>query len=252
MSGFASAAQAAYTLAYQVSPIILTGGLASSVLGNAIPIIQLTGQLAAFTEGVLSTGGLSVNDFYAQFMLVPGGNVINNAIGMYPVANQQVAANAIIAQPLTLSLVMIAPVNTDGGYLTKLAIFTSLVTSLNQHNLAGGTYAVATPAYIYTNGVMTALTDITSGPGRQQQIEWQLDFTFPLITQAAANAAAAQQNSKIGQFTNGTKISDATTWSGVSPATGTPAPGATNFTQGAVGLAGAVNSFLSGAAGGSL
>ncbi|OYV49204.1 MAG: hypothetical protein B7X10_02120, partial [Burkholderiales bacterium 21-58-4] len=47
-----SAARSAYALAFQYSPIILTGGIASSSLGQALPIIALVGQAAAFVQGL--------------------------------------------------------------------------------------------------------------------------------------------------------------------------------------------------------
>jgi len=243
MSGIANAARSAYTLAFQVSPIILTGGIVAGLPGAALPVIGLIGQLASFAQGALSSGGLSANDFFAEFLPVPGGNIINNAVGMYPFANQQVAANAIIEQPLNISLQMIAPVKDTGGYLTKLALFTALRTSFNQHNQAGGTYAVATSAYIYPNCLMTGMTDITGGDTRQQQIEWQIDFIKPVITRQAAIGAFS---SLMGKLNGGQQTSGALAWSGAGAATGTQASGAMSLVAGAQNLAGAINSFLSG------
>ncbi|OYY59030.1 hypothetical protein [Polynucleobacter sp. 39-46-10] len=187
-----SAFRDAYDLAFQVSPIILTGGSYSF----PFPIIALTGQLASLGQGI-ATSGFSLDSFYARFLPIPGGTVINNQIATYPFANQQVAANAIIESPKNISLRMIAPVRDTAGYLTKLAIFTALRNSLNNHNNAGGTYTVATPAYIYQNCVMTAMTDITSEQTSQKQIEWQIDFIQPLISTQDANAAFSAQMAKL-------------------------------------------------------
>lgn len=161
-----------------------------------MPIIGLTGQIGAFLQGIASPQDVT-SAFYAKYVPIPGGTVINNAIATYPFANQQVAANAIIEQPKNISLRMIAPVRDTGGYLTKTAIFTALQTALQNHNNAGGTYTIATPAFLYTDCVMTTMTDITSGNTKQQQIEWQLDFIKPLISTSDANAAFSNQMAKL-------------------------------------------------------
>lgn len=242
MSGSVTAnvGRAAYDLAFQVSPIILTGGSASNIPGGALPIIALVGQLVSFAQGFATTGTLSADDFFARYVVLPGGTIINNAVATYPFANQQVAANAMIEQPINVSLQMLAPVKDGGGYLTKLALFTALRTSLQQHVNAGGTFAVATPAYIYTNCLLTGLTDTTNGVGKQQQIIWQFDFTKPLITQSAAVAAYGALFQK---FAGGQSIS-ALSYSGQGPAVGTPAPGALSLVAGAQQLAAGVNKFL--------
>ncbi len=236
--------RSAYDLAFQVSPIILTGGIASGLLGNAVPIIALVGQLAAFGQSVLSSGNLSLNNSFATFVVIPGGNIVSNSVATYPFANQRVAANAIIENPLNISLQMIAPVKADNGYLTKLAIYTALRTSLQQHNLAGGTYTIATPAFIYTNCLMTGVTDITGGETKQQQVMWQFDFVRPLITLQQATAAF---NATAGKLAGGQSISGPVSWSGAAAATGTQAPGGLSLVAGAQGLAGGVNQFLAGA-----
>jgi hypothetical protein len=208
----AQAAIAAYNLAFEVSPIILTGGIAASAQGGLLPIIAMVGEL-----GLLASNPTQTSQFFATYLPLPGSTLISNQIGAYPFANQQVAANAIITQPLTLSMLMIAPVNQPGGYLSKLATFTALQGSLAQHNAIGGTYSVATPAFIYNNLIMINMQDVTSGEGNQRQIEWQLDFVQPLLTQ---QAAAAAQSSLLAKITSGGQITNAS-WSG-SPFGGSP------------------------------
>lgn len=181
-----------YDLAFQVSPIVLTGGEYPAPM----PIIGLTGQIGEFLNGIGSNSPL-LSDFYATYLPLPGSTVINNSIATYPFANQQVAANAIIEQPKTISMIMIAPVRNSGGYLSKLAVFTALQTALQNHNNAGGTYTIATPAFIYTDCVMTTMTDVTSGDTKQRQVQWQLDFVKPLINTNDANAAFSAQMAKI-------------------------------------------------------
>ncbi|MDE2469451.1 MAG: hypothetical protein KGL35_12070 [Bradyrhizobium sp.] len=241
MSGTANVTRSAYELAFEISPIILTGGIASTILGQALPIIGLVGQLASFAQGFATTGTLTSADFFAKFVPISGGTVISNAVATYPFANQQVAANAMIEQPLNISLLMIAPVKDSGGYLTKLAIFTALRTSLQQHVNAGGTFAVATPAYIYTNCLLTGMTDVTGGEGKQYQIQWQLDFMRPLVTQQqSANAYSALMS----KLSGGQYVSNLS-WSGQGAAAGTQAPGALSLVAGAQQMAAGVNNFLS-------
>ncbi len=203
MNTLSNAARDIYNLAFQVSPIILKDGIASNIPGGMLPIIGLNSQLLGALQGLITNNAISVNDFPVQYMPITGGTVIQNSIGMYPFANQQVAANAIIEQPTTISLRMISPVNTVGGYLTKLAIFQSFVTSLKNHNKAGGTYIIATPAFLYTDCVMTAMTNITGADSKQQQIEWQLDFVKPLISLQDAQIAL---NGQMQNIFNGTQI----------------------------------------------
>lgn len=244
MSGaIATAGLTAYDLAFQITPIILVGGIASTVLGGAIPVIALTGQLAAFGQGLLSSDALSPDNTFARYVVIPGGSVINQSVATGPFANQVIAANATIQQPNTVSLRMIAPVKSAGGYLTKTAIFSALQTSFEQHNNSGGTYTIATPAFIYTNGLMTGMRDITSNEGKQVQIEWQLDFFFPVISQAQANSAYSSSMSKLA---NAQQINGPVAWSGPSVAAGTAMPGALSaITGGAQNFAGGVNTFLS-------
>ncbi|NDU92756.1 MAG: hypothetical protein G3I10_09165 [Ferrovum sp.] len=226
-----------YDTAFQVSPIILNNGIAAGTLGGMLPIIGLVGQLAGFAQGLL-TNGFSMSDFFARFTPVPGSTVISNSVGMYPFANQQVAANAIIEQPLTISLLMNAPVKDAGGYFTKLAIFTALRNSLKSHNEQGGTYHIATPSFVYTNCVMTAMTDVTQGDTKQQQILWQLDFIKPLITLEDASIA---YSSLISKLMSGSPVTSPS-WSGAAAAVNSPMQGALSDING---MAGAVNNFLS-------
>lgn len=203
----AKAASTAYDLAFQVSPIILVGGAYGQ--GGAMPIIGLLGQLAALGQGLL-TSGLSADSAFATFLPLPGSTLINNTIGKYPFANQQVAANAIIQQPLNLSMRMICPVRSKGGYLTKLAVLTSLQTSLQSHCAAGGTFHVATPGFVYTNLILIGMTDVTNGTTAQKQVEFTLDFEQPLITQADATAAL---NTLMGRLAGGQQVTSPN-WSG--------------------------------------
>ncbi|MHB8388150.1 MAG: hypothetical protein ACYDBH_01055 [Acidobacteriaceae bacterium] len=206
-----------------------------------MPIIALTGQLAGFVQGALSSGRLSANDFFARFVPMAGGTTVAQAVGMYPFANQQVAANATIQEPVNISLRMIAPVKDTGGYLTKLAILSALSTSLSQHNNAGGTYIVATPANIYNPCLLLNVIDIT-GDQKQQQIEWQFNFIQPLISQQSATQA---YNGLMSKFASGQQISASPAWSGPDAASGGPVQGAITQFPNITNMAGALNNFLS-------
>ena len=129
---------------------------------------------------------------------------------MYPFANQQVAANAVIQQPLTISMLMVCPAGRGGGYSSKSALMQSLQASFNNHNTSGGLYTILTPAFPYTDCVMTAMTDISSGATHQVQNSYKLDFLKPLVTLAAASGA---QNALMSQISAGlpTGLSSAST-----------------------------------------
>lgn len=210
---------AAYKLAFQLSPIILTGGAAGLIPGGMLPIISLT-EAVNFTTGLLSGGDLpDLDSFFANFQPIPGSTIIDNQVGEYPFANQRVAGNAIISQPLVVSLRMICPVRNPLGYAAKLATMMSLQATLASHNNSGGTYTIATPSYFYTNCIMTGMKDVTGGESKQAQIVWQLDFRQPLLT---LEEAAQAQNSLMSKISSGTAIDGQPTWSGLGPTVGLP------------------------------
>ena len=202
-----------FSLAFELSPIILTGGVAANSVGGAIPIISLLESDSYAT--LLSGGGLITTDnAFAVFMPLPGSSLINNTIGMYPFANQQTAANAIITQPLGISLKMICPARQPGDYGgANLAILTALQATLAQHNILGGTYTVVTPAFVWTDTIMTGLRDISGGETKQVQYAWQFDFIKPLVTLADAQQA---QNNLMSTISGGANVPGQPAWSGPS------------------------------------
>lgn len=218
-----NAALDAFKLTFQVSPIILTGGIADAIPGGMLPIIALT-EAPNFVNGLLSGGrNLSLDDFFGAFDVVSGGTLISQEVAKYPSANQFVAANATIAQPLNVSLVMKCPVRNPNGYPLKLATMISLATALAQHNASGGTYTVATPSYFYVNALLTKVSDVGSEESAQRQIAWQFDFEQPLLTLSQVNAA---QNSLMNKLSGGTAVvpgpDGSIPWSGLSPTVGLP------------------------------
>lgn len=137
--------------------------------------------------------------------MLPGGTLIKNAVATYPFANQAVAANAIIAEPLHVSVLMICPARDAGGYAAKLATMTALQAALALHVNLGGTFIIATPSYLYTGCLLTDMVDVTGGEGRQVQTKWRMDFAQPLLTvsQAAQALNAAMSRISGGLPTDG-------------------------------------------------
>src|SRR5262249_27408392 len=137
-----------------------------------------------FVGGLLSGGDnlTNLDSFFANFHPLPGSTLLDQKVGTYPFANQAVAANAVIVDPLAISVRMICPAREDAGYAIKLATMTALRATLAQHNASGGTYTIATPSFFYTNCLFLKMTDVSDARSHQAQNAWQLDFARPLLT----------------------------------------------------------------------
>lgn len=203
-----SSGMAAFKLQFAISPIILTGGIASQVPGNAIPFLSISSGIN-FAGGLLTNGGgaPSLDDYFAIFQAEPGGSLISQDIGKYPFANQQTAGNAVIQKPLNISMLMICPAGNGGGYSSKFANMQSIQQTLYNHNVSGGMYTVMTSAFPYVNGVMLDMIDISSSLTKQQQNTYRLDFEFPLLTQQQAENAQNALMSKISSAVPTSSIS---------------------------------------------
>lgn len=210
MSG--NAGEASFNLAFRISPIVFVGGIAQNIPGGVLPIGIASGALS-FVGGLLSGGtAAGLKDIFPQFDPMPGGTLADFDIGRYPFANQAVAANATIAQPLTVSMLMQWPSQPRlGGYASKLIGMMALQSAIAQHGSSGGTYTVLTPSYFYTNMILRSMRDISSGVTRQPQVHWQLDFEQPLLT---LNQAQQVQGSLMSKLTSGTAIDGQPAWSG--------------------------------------
>lgn len=235
-----SSGAAAFRLQFAVSPIIMTGGIASGISGGALPVLQLS-QAISFVGGLLSPGSATLNldDYFAYFQPLPGGTLIDQQIGMYPFANQTVAANATIQQPLTISMLMICPVGNGSGYTTKPSIMQGMVQSFKQHNTSGGLYTILTPSFPYIDAVMLNMTDVSGGQTRQVQWQYKLDFLLPLVTLQQATGA---YNSLMGQINGGLPTNGAQSGAGGFIGTTAGAVGPTfipSSGQGALAVAGA-------------
>lgn len=235
-----------YKLTFQISPIVLTNGIAAGAPGGAMPIMSITeaqhytGLTAAFSAAsplagltnlagavinnvigdLLGGGAADTDNYFAHYRPLPGASLVSQEIGEYPFANQTVAANAVIATPNVISLLMICPVRDPGGYPQKFAIMMALQAALKQHNSTGGTYTIATPSFMYTDCVMRSMRDVTPGNSKQVQIQWQLDFEQPLLT---LEQAQQQQSALMSKISGGTQTTgDPPPWSGNAPNVGFP------------------------------
>jgi len=220
-----SAGYEIFKLGYQISPVILVDGIAAQIPGQMLPILALT-QSADFTLGILNgnTVPLSLDQYFAHWKPLPGSTLVSIALGTYPFANQNIAANAIIAQPLQISMLMNCPVQEEGGYTAKLATMTVLAQALSLHNRAGGTYTVATPSQVYTNCMLMQVRDVSGGESKQVQHTWQFDFQQPLIT---VNQATQVYNSLMNRIASGYPTGTQPSWSGVSATVAASVAGST-------------------------
>ncbi len=200
-----------FQLGFQASPIVLTGGVAAGVPGQMLPIMVITEGVSIVAGALSGSFPTSLDQLFAQFTVIPNATLISQVIAHYPLANQAVASNAVITQPLKVSVRMDCPANSNGAYVTKIATLTALQAVLSAHNASGGLYTVVTPSLIYTNCLLENLSDISSSESRQVQYQWQFDFEQPLVTLQAAQQAYSGLLNKIS---SGTQMSSTPSWSG--------------------------------------
>lgn len=199
-----SAGKSVWTTAFQTSPIIFSGGLSKFMPGQMLPLIAITEALNTPLGLLGGNSPTDLNNFFAAFAPIAGGTLIEQDIARYPFANQVVAANAVIGQPLHINMLMLCPSRSAGSYFTKLAIISALQAALVLHNNNGGTYHVATPSYIYTDCIFRKMTDVSSGHSKQPQSAWMLEFEKPLITFSSAGpgGTVASQSSLLQLLTS--------------------------------------------------
>jgi hypothetical protein len=224
-----NASRTAWAIAFQKTPILLTRGIATNLPGGILPIVALT-EAANFATGLLQGKiNIDLDNFFANWKPMPGSALISFQAATYPFANQAIAANAIISQPLPISMLMTCPAQLppasgnvqlaptlpgqtalaqkSGGYPGKLAVITALQTTLALHSGLGGTYSVMTPSFIYTDCLLLNMRDVSGGESQQVQYTYQFDFLQPLVSLASAQSAL---NSLMQKLTNNTPISGAT------------------------------------------
>lgn len=213
-----------YKLGFEISPVILCDGIAQAMPGGMIPIVTLT-QAVSLVSGAVG-GNIDISDldkYFCHWRVQTGSTLLNYELAKYPFASQKVAANAILAQPQEIPMIMSAPVNENTGIFTKLATFTALESALEAHANLGGTYIVATPAFIYNNCILTRVQDITPNSEIVPQREWLFNFEKPLITESEAGRAI---NNFLNKIDAGDVVSGSS-WTNVTNAIGNTALGST-------------------------
>ena len=197
-----------YRLGFEISPVILCEGIAQAIPGGMLPIVALT-QSASFVTGLLSGASnlTNMDKYFCHWRVAQGGTMLDYEIGRYPFANQTVAANALLAMPLQISLLMDAPVNENTGAMTKLVSHSALQATLQAHANLGGTFIVATPALIYSGCILKNVRDVTGGGGSDPtpQRQWLWSFEQPLVSEKQSDRAVNTFLNKIGA---GDKITD--------------------------------------------
>ena len=174
---------------HELCPILFKNGIASQLEDKLMPIIQITQQegyptssiagklLKAVAPGMPPTSSM----YFAHFKLVPGSTLMLNSIGQYPFANAATAANAIIQQPVNVSLMMYCPANADYPTSYREGIIASLVAAMNSHVQQGGMFVVYTPMFIYDNCVLVGIRDASEGENSAMQNALIFDFMRPQI-----------------------------------------------------------------------
>lgn len=212
----ASLQHRSWELQFQLSPITLTRGVAANMPGQVLPVIAITDNPNFDINYIITQTPQDPDNLFAHYMPLPNSTLIENQYGTYPFANQQVAANAVVVQPLSVSILMTCPVRQPAGYFRKLAVMSALQRTLANHSLTGGTYAVMTPSFLYIDMLLLKLSDVSRGDVKQSQMQYQWDFFKPLIS--LEDAAAAQndliQKLHLGLVTDGTWRGDIANTSG--------------------------------------
>lgn len=189
--------RAKYQDLYEINPIMLEGGIAGA---GPIPLSTVL-SAAKLDNGLYNP--VAAGEYFGNFRILPGGTLIANEIAMYPFANQGVAANAVITDPLEIAVEMLVPASAGIGVGIKKQIMTLLKTVLDTHIAYGGWFNISTPSYDYQGCLLKDLTDQTdNGAGSQVQVRWVFTFVQPLITNAQLQAS---QNQLLRKISNRTK-----------------------------------------------
>jgi hypothetical protein len=215
--------RAAWQTIFQISPIFLQGGIVPGwIPGGMLPIILAT-EVLAFPFGTLTSAAtalasaatfLSANagrsfnldNSFAHFTPGAGAVVVNQQIATYPFANQSVAANSVITQPMQISFTMTCPARGPVSYWLKLPKMMALIDTLRRHNAKGGMYALVTPSFVYFDCLMQTMRDASGSQTKQVQNVWTLDFQKPLLTVEDATAAEQGLNTILDKITGGQRI----------------------------------------------
>lgn len=226
-----------YKLAFQITPIWLTGAPVVGQPNGMLPLAALTdpdlyqsatnqAEAATIFSSQTTVDRNNVRSYrlnespawdldqaFGAFQVIPGGTLINQDIAQYPFANQHVASNATIFNPLNVSLVWDTPMKETDAWNKKFMILTNVAARLTDHNNGGGTYTVLTPAHIYENMLLKNLSDASRGSHPIPQNAWRFDFEKPLIRITDLQNA---QNILMQKLTKGLETNGQWTGTGVS------------------------------------
>lgn len=196
----------AFRVSYEISPIILNGGIAENIPGGMLPIVAITESLGLSAQ--VLNGNINL-DLGARFLPMAGSTLIEQEIPVYNQYNQVALANCTVKRPNVVNLSMIFPAQTgNGGYAAKIATMTALQLALDNHNQRGGTYTVLTPSYIYTGCLLRRLSDQSSFSERnlQVQYQWLFEFYQPIVLQSQFQAAFSTMLKKLSTGIKGDGI----------------------------------------------
>jgi len=196
----ASSGQASFQALYELTPIWLINGVAGA---EGAPI-------TTYTEN--GANPQTPDDYFAHFRPMSGSTLEVWETANYPLAALTVAANALVQQPLNISLLMVCPAQTTtNNYIAKQTRMSALKSTLDNHILQGGWFDVYTPAFIYRGALLTALKDVSTSDNKQVQFAYQWDFALPLIYEEQANTI---QSNLMSKATQGLPIVGNPSWSG--------------------------------------
>lgn len=190
-----STGQAIFQRNYQISPIFFVNGIAGDGNSSSISSYLQNGDAPS-----------SLDNYFANFKPLAGGTLEDWGVADYPLAALTVAANAVVQQPLHISMLMVCPVqaNAQNNYARKIATISALKASIDNHILTGGWFDVLTPAFFYQGCLLTELKDVTTSDTKQVQLQYQWNFTKPLITEEQAGTV---QTTFLNKVTQGFKVS---------------------------------------------
>jgi len=211
-------------LYYQKNPLALVNGIASGAPGQILTFLDI------MPEG------------FADFEVLPGAVATSYDVASYPFANQVIAANSVVSMPNSVSLRMICPIK--DGVQRRQELFSAFINTLDEHQINGGVFNVATPAVLFNNCILKSVSDM-GADDKTPQVFWQLDFVQYLTTEQAAQLAL---NAMMSKLSAGLPIEDPAEWSGEDANTyGTPTTSSANASQtsaaAAGGMANPVNIF---------
>jgi hypothetical protein len=170
-------------LTYQIAPIFLTGGIATGIPGSIMPMLSFTNAPVGLNlaGNILPVDIKDLDEAFGAFTVLPSGTLVSQQVAKFPFANQFTAANATIREPLGVQVLMEAPMRGPNAWANKFAIMNALKATLDIHNNLGGTYTILTPAFMYTEMIMTELVDASRATNSLPQNAWKFVFERPLV-----------------------------------------------------------------------